>query len=95
MDYYNFESFDITPLIEQYHGKRLEDLFENHYHIITNKMGEFAELFWEEKDIPNNINLFKTRKKLLYNLKTVNYIGDYIEKKAEAERIKDSNRFKI
>ncbi len=88
MDYYNFESFDITPLIEQYHGKRLEDLFENHYHIITNKMGEFAELFWEEKDIPNNINLFKTQKKLLYNLKTVHYIGDYIEQKLKQRGIK-------
>ena len=80
MDNYKFESFDITPLVEQYHGQRLEDLYRNH-HVIKNKLGEFIEFFWEEKDIPNEINLFKTQKKLLNNLKAVNYIGDFIEKK--------------
>ena len=29
MDYYNFESFDITHLVEQYTGKKLEELFRS------------------------------------------------------------------
>jgi len=80
MDNYKFESFDITPLIEQYHGQRIEDLFQNH-NIVKNKMGEFLEFVWEENDISNRINLLKTQKKLLYNLKTVSYIGEFTEKK--------------
>jgi len=87
MDYYKFESFDITPLVEQYHGQRLEDLYQNH-RVIKNNMGEFIEFFWEENDIPTEINLFKTQKKLLYNLKTVSYIGEYIEKKLNQRGIK-------
>jgi len=87
MDYYKFESFDITPLVEQYRGQRLEDLYQN-YHIIRNGMGEFLEFFWEEKDIPDDINLFKTQKKILKNLKTVNYIGEFIEKKLNQRGIR-------
>ncbi|MFX1364279.1 MAG: ribonuclease H-like domain-containing protein [Promethearchaeota archaeon] len=86
MDSYNFESFNITPLVEQYQGKRLEDLYQN-YDIIKNKMGEFIEFFWEEKEIPNEINLIKTQKKLLNNLKTVNYIGEFIERKLNSRGI--------
>ena len=88
MDYYKFESFDVTPLIEQYRGKRLEDLFENRYRILKNEMGEFMELFWEEEDISNKFDLFKTQKKMLYNLKIVNYIGDYFEQKLKQRGIK-------
>ena len=80
MDYYKFNSFDITPLVEQYRGQRLEDLYQNH-RVIRNSMGEFIEFFWEENDISNEINLYKTQKKLLNNLKTVSYIGEFIEKK--------------
>ena len=87
MDNYKFESFDITPLVEQYHGQRLEDLYRNNQ-IINNNLGEFIEFFWEEKDIPNEINLFKTQKKLLNNLKAVNYIGDFIEKKLNQRGIR-------
>jgi uncharacterized protein YprB with RNaseH-like and TPR domain len=87
MDSYKFESFDITPLVEQYHGQRLEDLYENH-RIVKNDMGEFIEFLWEKKDIPNEINLFKTQKKLLYNLKTVSYIGEFIEKKLNRRGVK-------
>ncbi|UCC21170.1 MAG: ribonuclease H-like domain-containing protein [Promethearchaeota archaeon] len=87
MDNYKFESFDITPLVEKYHGQRLEDLYQNH-RIIKNHMGEFIEFFWEEEDIPNDINLFKTQKKMLYNLKTVSYIGDFIEKKLKQRGIR-------
>jgi len=87
MDDYKFESFDITPLVEQYRGQRLEKLYQNH-RIIRNVMGEFIEFFWEEEDIPNDINLFKTQKKLLYNLKTVSYIGEFIEKKLNQRGIR-------
>ena len=87
MDYYKFESFDITPLVEEHQGKRLEDLYQNH-RIIKNDMGEFIEFFWEQGDIPNDINLFKTQKKLLYNLKTVNYIGEFIEEKLKKRGVK-------
>ncbi len=87
MDYYKFESFDITPLVEQYRGKRLEDVYQNH-RIIKNNMGEFIEFFWEENEIPSDINLFKTQKKLLYNLKVVSYIGEYIEKKLNQRGIR-------
>ncbi|MFX1387284.1 MAG: ribonuclease H-like domain-containing protein [Promethearchaeota archaeon] len=87
MDGYKFETFDITPILEEHQGKRIEELYENH-RIMKNNMGEFIEFFWEEKDIPNEIDLLKTQKKLLYNLKTVNYIGDYIEKKLKQRGIK-------
>ena len=87
MDYYKFESFDITPIIEQYRGKRLEDLYQNH-RIVKNDMGEFLEFFWEEKDIPSEINLFKTQKKLFHNLKTVSSIGEFIENKLNQRGIR-------
>ncbi|MFX0038153.1 MAG: ribonuclease H-like domain-containing protein [Promethearchaeota archaeon] len=87
MDYFKLESFDITPLVEEHQGKKLEDLYQNH-RIIKNNMGEFIEFFWELNDIPNDINLSKTCKKLLYNLKTVDYIGDYIEQKLKQRGIK-------
>jgi uncharacterized protein YprB with RNaseH-like and TPR domain len=87
MDYYKFESFDITPLVEEHQGKRIEDLYQNH-RIIRNEMGEFIEFFWLEKKIPNDINLYKTQKKLLYNLKAVSYIGDFIEQKLKRRGIK-------
>jgi len=51
MDYYNFQSLDITQYIERNSGKNLEDLFQNQ-DIIKNEMGEFLELTWEKDDIP-------------------------------------------
>ncbi|MFW9971485.1 MAG: hypothetical protein ACFFDF_14920 [Candidatus Odinarchaeota archaeon] len=63
MDYYRFESFDITPVVEEHQGKRLEDLYQN-YCIVKNRMGEFIEFFWEQEDIPIDIDLFKTQTKL-------------------------------
>jgi len=86
MDYFKFESFDITPLVEEHQGKRLEDLYKNH-RVVKNFMGEFIEFFWELKDIPNDINLNKTKKYLLYNLKTVNYVGDHNERKLKKRGI--------
>ena len=94
MDFYKFESFDITPLVEQHRGKCLEDLFQNS-RIIKNDMGEFIEFFWLEKEIPCELDLFKTQKKLLNNLKTVNYIGDYIEEKLKKRGINTLNDLKF
>ncbi len=87
MDYYKFESFDMTPLIEQYQGKKLEDLFQNH-RIIKNDMGEFMEIIWEEAITPQ-LDLFKTKKNIICNLKIVNFIGEYIETKLNQRGIKN------
>ncbi|MFW9783738.1 MAG: hypothetical protein ACFFFB_15745, partial [Candidatus Heimdallarchaeota archaeon] len=94
MDYYNIGSFDITSLVEQYQGKNLEDLYQNH-RIIRNEMGQFIEFFWLEKKISNNINLFRTQKNLLYNLKVVSYIGDLIEQKLKRRGIKTLSDLKF
>ncbi|MFW9874121.1 MAG: ribonuclease H-like domain-containing protein [Candidatus Thorarchaeota archaeon] len=85
---YNIQSFDITQLIKQYRGKTLEELYKENHEIIKNKMGEFLELNWEEGDFPCNLKLFQTRKKLLYNLKTVHYIGEFIEDRLKGRGIK-------
>ena len=78
--YYNSNSFDITRIVEQYQGKQLEELFPNHS-IIQNEMGEFMEIVWKEDEIPTNLPLTATKRNLLSNLKTVYYIGEYIELK--------------
>jgi len=76
--YFNSNGFDITQVVEQYKGKKLEDLFPNHI-IIKNKMGEFMELVWKEEEFPIDLRLNATRRQLLRNLKTVYYIGEHIE----------------
>ena len=78
--YFNTIGFDITSIIEQYQGKKLEELFPDHC-IIQNEMGEFMEFVWKEDEIPTNIPLLATKNKLLRNLKTVYYIGEQIESK--------------
>ncbi|MFW9818032.1 MAG: ribonuclease H-like domain-containing protein [Candidatus Thorarchaeota archaeon] len=94
MDYFKFESFDITQLVEEHKGKSLEDLYQNH-RVIKNHMGEFIEFHWELEDIPYDINLKKTRKKLLNNLKAVNFIGEYIEQKLKQRGIKTLSDLKF
>ena len=86
MDYFKLESFDITPLIDEYRGKSFNDLFQN-CRIIDNEMGEFIEIIWED-EIPLKFNLFQTKKNLLHNLKVVNYIGEYVESKLNRRGIK-------
>ena len=86
MDFFSFESFDITPLIEQYQGKSFDDLFQN-YRVTKNILGEFIEFIWEDEFI-SKFNLLKTKNKLLRNLKVVNYIGDYTENKLNQRGIK-------
>jgi len=82
------QSFDITHLVKQYRGKKLEELYQDNYHIIRNNMGEFMELIWQEDDFPCDLKLYLTRKKLLYNLKTVHYIGEFIENRLKGRGIK-------
>lgn len=94
MDYYNFESFDITHLVEQHTGSKLEELFKNQ-RVISNEMGQFLELFWEEDDFLSNLDLLTSKKKILSNLKTVFYIGENIEKKLLRRGVKTLNDLKI
>lgn len=94
MDYYNFESFDITHLVEQYTGSKLEELFKNQ-RVISNEMGQFLELFWEEDDFLSYSDLLTSKKKILSNLKTVFYIGENIEKKLLRRGVKTLNDLKI
>ncbi len=80
MDYnFNFAGYDITELIEHYREKTIEELFPN-YNIISNEMGEFMELIWDENDTKSYFDLSITRKNLTRNLKTVFNIGENIEK---------------
>jgi len=85
---FDIQSFDISKLVEQYQGKKLEDLYQANHQIIKNEMGEFMELIWIEENFPCSLNLSTTRRKLLYNLKTVNYIGDFIENRLKNRGIK-------
>lgn len=84
----NTQSFDITDLVEQYQGKKLEELYQENHQIIANNMGKFVELTWKEDDFPCNLKLYRSRKKLLYNLKTVHYIGDFIENRLKGRGIR-------
>ncbi|MBY9003302.1 MAG: ribonuclease H-like domain-containing protein [Candidatus Lokiarchaeota archaeon] len=88
MDHYQvFDQFNITPLIEQYEGLTIEELYPNHQ-IVNNSMGQFMEIIWENVDIPQDLNLKSSKKSLIYNLKTVYHIGDYIEKRLKSRGVK-------
>jgi len=85
---FNSQGFDITPLVEQYRGKKLEDLYQDNHKVVKNGMGEFMELSWQEDNIPGDLKLYHTKKKLLKNLKTVHYIGDFIENRLKGRGIR-------
>ncbi|NHJ24675.1 MAG: hypothetical protein EAX89_08875 [Candidatus Lokiarchaeota archaeon] len=85
--YYNFESFDITQIISLYERKTLKELFPDHK-IIKNKMGEFMELIWEETQFPSTLDLHLSKLTLLYNLKTVYFIGKHTERQLNKKGIK-------
>ncbi|MFX1311195.1 MAG: ribonuclease H-like domain-containing protein [Promethearchaeota archaeon] len=88
MALFNYKHFDITSLVEQYRGKKLEELFQNHQ-IIKNQQGEFIEIIWEEDNFPFELNLYLTKKKLLNNLKIVHYIGEFNETRLKGRGIKN------
>ena len=88
--YYNFESLDITQLVEQHRGKKVEDLFPNH-EIVHVEAGDFMKIIWKESDFPCNLKLIRTKKNLMQNLKLVYYIGEYIEQQLIRRGIKTLN----
>lgn len=96
MDFYNFGSYDVSQVVKQYKGKKLEELFQNH-EIIKNEMGEFMEILWEidENNLSRGFNLLITKKNLLHNLKTVYNIGEIIEKRLKGRGIKTLNDLKF
>lgn len=78
--YYNIHSFDISVFLDQYKGKKLEDIFDQNS-VIHNNFGSFMEFTWLIDNSNWHINLLASRKKLLRNLKAVYYIGEKIERK--------------
>ena len=88
--YYNFESLDITRLVEQYRGKKIEDIFPNH-EIIRVKAGKFMNIIWKENEFPCSLKLVRTKQNLMRNLKTVYYIGEYIEQQLIRRGVKTLN----
>ncbi|MBY9012675.1 MAG: ribonuclease H-like domain-containing protein [Candidatus Lokiarchaeota archaeon] len=88
MDYsYNFETFDITHIADQYKDKKIEDLFRNH-DIVRNSMGQFMEIIWKEETFQCDLNLSLSKKKILRNLKTVYYIGETLERQLNRKGVK-------
>ncbi len=81
MDFFTpYYGYDVTQLVEQYQGSKLEELFQNQQ-VVKNKMGQFLEFIWEEEKIPFELNLTSTKDSILRNLKTVFYVGEFTEKK--------------
>ncbi|TFG10325.1 MAG: hypothetical protein EU535_08340, partial [Promethearchaeota archaeon] len=81
MDSINLESlhsFDITRLIEKYQNKQLSEIFPNSK-VISNEMGSFMKVKWQIDEIPTELKLYRTRRNIFRNLKTVTYIGDITE----------------
>jgi len=92
--YYNFETFDITHLAEQYKDKKIEDLFHNHT-IVHNSMGQFMEIIWKEEAFQCDLKLAHSKDKILQNLKTVYYIGENIERQLNKRGVKSLYDLKI
>jgi len=88
MDYFfKPESFDIHPLVKQYNGKEVEELFDN-YQAISNEFGSFMDISWKITDFRNSLNHHHTKKKVLYDLKTVYYIGECVERDLKKRGVK-------
>ncbi len=86
--------YDITQLVDQYREKTIEELFPN-FNIISNEMGEFMELIWDEVDANSYFDLSITRKKLVRNLKTVFNVGENVEKHLQKRGIKTLSDLKF
>ena len=79
MDYYRlFDNYNITPLIEKYQGKTIEEIYPNNK-VISNKMGKFLDIFYDPLNLPINIDLKLSKQNLTNNLKIVPSIGEEIE----------------
>jgi uncharacterized protein YprB with RNaseH-like and TPR domain len=92
--YYNFETFDITHIADQYKDKKIEDLFHNHT-IVRNSMGQFMEILWKEEAFQCDLKLSLSKNKILRNLKTVYYIGDNIERQLNKRGVRSLHDLKI
>jgi len=92
--YYNFETFDITHIADQYKDKKIEDLFHNHT-IVRNSMGQFMEILWKEEAFQCDLKLSLSKNKILRNLKTVYYIGDTIERQLNKRGVRSLHDLKI
>lgn len=71
--------FNITDIITEFKGKQLEELFESQT-IITNGLGNCLELSWDCEDVPDSLELQKTKTNIIKNLKTVYNVGTCTEK---------------
>ncbi len=88
MDFsYNFETFDITHIADQYKDKKIEDIFHNH-NIVRNSMGQFMEIIWKEDNFQCDLKLSLSKNKILRNLKTVYYIGENLERQLNRKGVK-------
>jgi uncharacterized protein YprB with RNaseH-like and TPR domain len=85
---HNSLTFDVSDLVEEYRGMKLEEIYCENHQIKANSMGCFMELIWKEEDFPCTLKLHQTKKKLLYNLKIVHYIGEYIENRLKGRGIR-------
>jgi len=92
--YYNFETFDITHIADQYKDKKIEEIFRNH-DIVRNTMGQFMEIIWKEEAFQCDLNLSLSKKKILRNLKTVYYIGETLERQLNRKGVKSLYDLKI
>ena len=92
--YYNFETFDITHIADQYKDKKIEDLFHNHT-IVRNSMGQFMEILWKEEAFQCDLKLSLSKNKILRNLKTVYYIGNIIERQLNKRGVRSLHDLKI
>jgi len=92
--YYNFETFNITHIADQYKDKKIEDIFHNHS-IVRNSMGQFMEILWKEEAFQCDLKLSLSKNKILRNLKTVYYIGDNIERQLNKRGVRSLHDLKI
>ncbi|MGQ4875040.1 MAG: ribonuclease H-like domain-containing protein [Promethearchaeia archaeon] len=86
MDYAS--EFDVTEIIEKYKGTKLEDHFPNSK-IISNEMGKFMQIKWEIEFNDFKLDISKTKRSIIHNLKVVNYIGNYFDNYFRGRGIKN------
>lgn len=85
--YYNFRSFDISHITEQYRNKRIEEIYPNHS-IKYNEMGQFMEIIWTKNLFEEKLNLKLSKWLIIKNLKAIYYIGDRIERNLNRRGVK-------
>jgi hypothetical protein len=79
--------------IEQFEGKRINDLYPNH-RIIENSSGRFLEIVWDESQTSISLDTQSTHDKLLSNLAIVENIGEKIERRLRSRGISSLKQLK-